>query len=689
MKRIALVFFLFLIFFVTGCNNKVNENVEEIIGMIETIPSFEEITLEDEELIMQIEHKYSCLLEEEKELVTNYQVFFNAKLKIQELNDYLKATVAEIETMITELPKANKISINHKQMLDSIATLLEGLSETEKEYVDGIDKYYEARAKYEELVKQKENEALAKELVSEINKLPSEISIKLSDEEKIKNIREKYEALDADVKSLIENINILENLEKILVILKKYNTFDIEDVLSCVSDIASPEKEDILTTSSEGYTIDWSSSNTNVYTIVDQGDKVVGKVNKIFQSHQYQYITITGQVVFANGDNITLTKEIKIAPIKFEKLPSTPVATYFQTGALSSYTNYSDRYKTEGTLFSEKAKDVLDIVYYAFAYILENGTLYLSDTKTIDEIRKLRENDTRVVLCISGVSGEGSKTFKKLTDDSVKRKRFVSNIVKFLEEYNFDGVDIDWESSEGALVVAQNMNWLMEDLRAELNSKQAKGGTPYLLSAAIPSTSWGAGTDRFDFKTLNKYVDYINMMSYDLNNPDKTTHLSGAYTSSHDKGYGFSCEYGVNLFTSRGLDKEKIILGTAGYGKAYRVTEDTSSKEYPLLGCKATLTLLPDVPGSFASGTVFLNGINIIIQSGKYKQKTEYNSSGKIVGSYLYNEEEKIFITYDSKESIEAKYDYAASVEGMGIMCWAYTEDTSDNYVNAIYNKLN
>ena len=66
----------------------------------------------------------------------------------------------------------------------------------------------------------------------------------------------------------------------------------------------------------------------------------------------------------------------------------------------------------------------------------------------------------------------------------------------------------------------------------------------------------------------------------------------------------------------------------------------------------------------------------------------EYNYSGELVGSYLYNPEEKIFVTYDSIEVVTAKYEYADSMKGMGIMCWAYTEDTSDNFINAIYDSM-
>ena len=39
----------------------------------------------------------------------------------------------------------------------------------------------------------------------------------------------------------------------------------------------------------------------------------------------------------------------------------------------------------------------------------------------------------------------------------------------------------------------------------KLDEAQEKGGSPYLLTAAIPATSWGTAVDRFDFKTLNQY----------------------------------------------------------------------------------------------------------------------------------------------------------------------------------------
>lgn len=40
---------------------------------------------------------------------------------------------------------------------------------------------------------------------------------------------------------------------------------------------------------------------------------------------------------------------------------------------------------------------------------------------------------------------EGSARFSKLVEDEDNRKEFVKNVVKFLRQNNFDGLDLDWE----------------------------------------------------------------------------------------------------------------------------------------------------------------------------------------------------------------------------------------------------
>ena len=79
------------------------------------------------------------------------------------------------------------------------------------------------------------------------------------------------------------------------------------------------------------------------------------------------------------------------------------------------------------------------------------------------------------------------------------------------------------------------MNLLVRDLRLEMEKRQDEFGSPYLLTIAIPATDDGLSSDKFDFKTLNDYVDYYNIMSYALNKTSIATHLTALCYSSYSK----------------------------------------------------------------------------------------------------------------------------------------------------------
>ena len=456
-----------------------------------------------------------------------------------------------------------------------------------------------------------------------------------------------------------------------------------ETILNCVSDLATSQTSDILLLENDDATFTWSSSNNDLYTI-SNGMGVVSKVN---QTHKKQKVTVSVIVKYKTGTSKTLSKEITINPIYFGDISTTPIATYFYTGAISGYKKYNDRYVQNKTLFSDTTKETLDIIYYSFIVPKSDGSVSFQDASYMKEVRALRNHNVRIIGCVNGVGSDTSQAFKTITASSSLRAKFVNNLMNLVEQYNLDGLDLDWEAvSESLTPVASQYNLLCEELRNEMNKRQDEGGTPYLLTMAVPASSYGTSEDRFDFKTLNKYLDYINIMSYDLNNSAKTTHLSPLYTSSYDNGYGFSATYGVSRISSLGFDKNKLIIGCAGYGKAYKVT--SSSGAYPALGTSGTLTKISGYDGSFASGTVYGSVINQLINSGKYTLYTEKTKTGLVVGSYLYSSTDKIFITFDSKEAVMAKYEYAYE-NGLGMMCWAYTEDTSDTVINAIYEAKN
>lgn len=456
-----------------------------------------------------------------------------------------------------------------------------------------------------------------------------------------------------------------------------------ENILNSVSDVATSNTIDELILENNDAYFSWSSSNNKLYNISNG----IGSVSKVYQTHKKQTVTVSVEVSYKTGGKKTLSKEITVDPVLFNSFSKTPIATYFYTGAVSAYKKYNERYLTNQTLFSETTKETLDIVYYAFIVPKSDGSVSMQNTSYLDEVKELKNHNVRILGCVNGVGTDTSTAFKVITADANLRKTFINNLMDMVEQYNLDGLDLDWEAISSTLKpIASQYNLLCEELRAEMTRRQDEGGSPYLLTLAVPASSYGTASDRFDFKTLNKYCDFINIMSYDLNDTTKASHLSPLYTSKKDNGYGFGAVYGVERISSLGFDKNKLIIGCAGYGKAYKVSSATGT--YPALGTTASLTQISGLDGSYASGTVYGSAINQLIKTGRYVEYTELDSNGRVVGSYLYSKTDNIFITYDSKTAVMAKYEYAASI-GVGMMCWAYTEDTSDTVIDAIYEAKN
>lgn len=481
-------------------------------------------------------------------------------------------------------------------------------------------------------------------------------------------------------------ITTLSNIKEDLTLYAKWEEKDFSSPLEYVSDIVTSDTIDELPSFFNDEKVTWTSSNSNLYTIKNG----MGYTNKKYQLHIKQYVTVTATI---NG--VEYSKQITINPVLFEEMTN-PMAAYVAVGSLSNYLRNNQRYLSDGSVFSEKFRENADMVYYAFGIPQSNGTVSLNTTY-LDYLLDLKNDGVRVLLVIDGANKAPLQAMVKLCNDDTTRKTFVDNIVNLIKTYNFDGVDIDWEypgtsglSGFTTEIDQINLNKLLRDLRHSLDSYQEEGGSPYIISAAIPGTSWGSIRYKFvgdsNLGGINDYCDYVNMMSYDLNNSEYTTHVSSCYSSTMSHDYKFGCVYGANRFISLGLDPEKVILGSAGYGKAYRITNAGTSSTVPALNVAGTLTQISGVTGSFASGTIYYSGIVELMKTGRYKQYTEYNN-GKIVGSYLYSSADNIFITFDSKEALIEKCNYAKA-NGFGMMVWAYGEDSTDTVVDTIADNL-
>ncbi|CAD0201142.1 unnamed protein product [Chrysodeixis includens] len=191
---------------------------------------------------------------------------------------------------------------------------------------------------------------------------------------------------------------------------------------------------------------------------------------------------------------------------------------------------------------------------------------------------KTYNKNLKTLLAIGGWN-EGSTRFSPMVGSRERRKEFVRNAIKFLRQNRFDGLDLDWEypafRDGGKPKDRENYAKLVKELREEFDREAEKTGKPrLLLTMAVP-----AGIEYiqkgFDVKTLNKYLDWMNLLSYDYHSAFEpaVNHHAPLYALEEPNEYSvdneLNIDYTIKFYLENGADADKLVLGIPTYGRSY------------------------------------------------------------------------------------------------------------------------
>ena len=95
---------------------------------------------------------------------------------------------------------------------------------------------------------------------------------------------------------------------------------------------------------------------------------------------------------------------------------------------------------------------------------------------------KTKNPNLKTLIAIGGYTDSQSNKYSLLVADSNKINNFVSSVVTFLNQYGFDGLDVDWEYPRAADKTGYGN--LLKSLR------QAFTPAGYLLSVAVSAGQW-------------------------------------------------------------------------------------------------------------------------------------------------------------------------------------------------------
>ena len=220
--------------------------------------------------------------------------------------------------------------------------------------------------------------------------------------------------------------------------------------------------------------------------------------------------------------------------------------------------------------------DTLDIINTAFIHADASGSL--SGTTFLNNVSSyiIPRATTYGTWVVVSIAPDSAWWFGRYVPDSALSSftatetlihTFADNVVSLINQYGFDGVDIDWEFPRTDTEEAQYVN-----LMRILYQKVKENNPNHLVTTAIAGGMWQPA--HYRLAQSGQYIDYVNMMAYGLtyNSTYYQNPLFPRYTY-HDEILNIgktltstSIDESITILNNYGIPNSKIIVGLAFYG---------------------------------------------------------------------------------------------------------------------------
>lgn len=339
-------------------------------------------------------------------------------------------------------------------------------------------------------------------------------------------------------------------------------------------------------------------------------------------------------------------------------------------------------------------------IIYSFAHVIDGRMQFRKPEEAGPKLealvgQKKRNPDLKVMIACGGWGADGFSDMA-LSEDS--REIFINSASEFIEKYQLDGMDMDWEypGISGAGTKArkkdtQNFTALMKGLREMLDRFES----PRILTFA--SAGWKRYYDHIEVNEVMKYADYTNVMTYDqvsgvseytghhtplgnvlseeisgtpFHDHLDSLHQAGAVQDPHPR----SAQKIVDFLIEKGVDPEQIVIGAAFYGRVWKGVSPENKGLYQ------------------RSGGMHIGWMAYHQIRQEYEPDANFKHYWDDVAKapYMYNSEDSLMVSYDDTVSVAKKTEYAMAKGLGGIMFWELGNDTKEegSLLDAIHNAI-
>ncbi|MBO5268634.1 MAG: ThuA domain-containing protein [Muribaculaceae bacterium] len=284
------------------------------------------------------------------------------------------------------------------------------------------------------------------------------------------------------------------------------------------------------------------------------------------------------------------------------------------------------------TSWSEVMPDPSTLTHINYAFGLVKDTfdgVIVQNPDRLRAIAALKNTDPDLKVLLS-VGGWGAGNFSEMVATDDNRRKFADDCLRIVKEFNLDGIDIDWEypgSSVAGISSSpndkDNFTLLLKQLRETL-------GDDRLVTIATD-----AGAAHVDYRGAVPYLDFVNMMTYDMGNAP--IHHAALYPSENTSSA--TCDSSAKAHIAGGVPAGKLVMGVPFYGRG----------------------------GKEMKGSKFRN----IKESDGYK--LIFDNVAKV--PMMVNADGVPVMGYDDAHSLGLKCDYILENDLRGVMYWDYSGD--------------
>ncbi|OAA36073.1 endochitinase [Metarhizium rileyi] len=340
-----------------------------------------------------------------------------------------------------------------------------------------------------------------------------------------------------------------------------------------------------------------------------------------------------------------------------------------------------------------------------------DGDAHMSDIVS----RAHTNNATKVLVSLGGWTG--SIHFSNITKSPELSQTLTDNIIRMMTQHQLDGIDIDWEfpgenGSPCNFVDETNdvKNFLvyLQSLRTRIDETFTPEEKLITLAVRVKPFSGLGDTNLADFA---KVVDFANIMAYDINGPwMDTTGPNAPLNFEQGKGTQLSFASSIDQWVESGWPANQLTAGLAFYGHSLTSSVDMTLTDPPTQYEKkdgpvpkgastdeeATETCPENSAKPDHAGAKQYSGVWTYAQlrqegalDGPTTAKAPWVRAfdNVTMTPWLFQPENKTFVSYDDPISVKIKTKFARSKGLRGVMLWDLAGDFQSELTKAINSK--